>query len=723
MNVNVLRPSVLTELFGQENASVFHHFLDPDTVIDAEQKITKVFGPPKKRKKLLIAGGSGIVGFGKSLQFASRLFTHGVKTIVVDLPNTGFDWSEAKKLLANRFSSEKVESILGSIVFLHTDNDGKMTKEIQSQEIALVFEAIPENKNLKRSFFRHVRSLWPNAILLSATSGFQAKVLFENIDNSGFCTIAHPSFPHLTNKWFEIVGPGLETSVDKVTYEKIVNLFLAIELVPKHVKDAPSFVLDRIFCGLLNCCLLYMEKTYLLPQQIDTMTQKLFGPQVNPFFSHDFISGKRWGAANALSLSCLKDLDEYYGSTLFTPHSKLLRAVRLVQDKHQFMWCQNNISGNIAPKKEDQELFKIYTLGGLAVIVSQILHEKIADTETINGITENCALFAKGILNMFKSLGKKEVCRLAQDFIKDQNINPNLFHPEVFEDMHNWWLYVNVEVVEGKEWFGLVTFSRDSYSWMLDEELNRAFDFLCNLGIERVLIIPDFATSYQFGVGADTTEFTALLTPEDGVNLSYCWSKTAQRLSNNFRYSVALIKGRAWGGMLELALHCHHVFVEKKSSLRFPEVTLNIIPGMEGLHIPFRRVNQKNQKWVYELLMNGEAVSGEEAAEHKLVTFAGSWKEIVKKSLYFMNGKNCILPRSVSLKRAVTTTDLTLEGLPISRVHERGFVQVYEPTCRALMLEGIKQCCSLPHFQAINRQSKISGRALFAPWGFLKKKN
>lgn len=719
MDMNILRPSALAELFGKEDASVFHHFLDPETAQDTEQTIVAIFGPSENKKKILIAGGLGIVGFGKSLQFASRLYVHGVKTVVVDLPETQFDWNEARKLLAKKFTLEKVEKILRSIIVLQTNHTGQMTEEIQNQDVAIIFEAIPEKKDLKQSFFKHVRSLWPEAILLSATSGFQAKVLFNKIKNPDLCTIAHPSFPHLTNKWFEVVGPGSQAPIDEVTYKKVVNLFLAIGLVPKRVKDAPSFVLDRIFCGLLNCCLSYMEETNFLPQQIDTMAKKLFGPQVNPFFSHDFIAGKHWGAANALSLSCLTDLDRHYGGNLFAPHPELRKADELAKDKHQFVWCRNSAPGNIAPQEGDEELFREYTLGGLAVIVSQILHEEIAGIETINGITEKCALFAKGILSMFKSIDKEEVCRLAQKFITIQDINPKLFHPEVFEGMHNWFLYVNVEIVEDQERFGLVTFSRDSYSWMLDEELNRAFDFLQSIGVDRVLVAPDFATSSQFGVGAETTEFVAIKEPKDGVNLSYCWSRTVRRLTSDFKCSAALVRGRAWGGMLELALHCHHVFAEKESSLRFPEVTMKIIPGMDGLHLPFRRiVDKKNQQWVYKLLMNGEAVSGKEAAGHGLITFAGSWKDVIKTSLGIMNSKVC----GTYFENTVTTADLTLEGLPVCRVHERGFVEAYSSACRTLMLLGIKQCCSLPYSKAIEQQSRISGRALFAPWGFLKKK-
>ena len=115
------------------------------------------------------------------------------------------------------------------------------------------------------------------------------------------------------------------------------------------------------------------------------------------------------------------------------------------------------------------------------------------------------------------------------------------------------------------------------------EELNRAIDWLKAAKIERVILGPDFHLSTQM-VGADTTEFfPALETTEAGESLSARWSATARRLHTEFQTSVAVITGkRCLGGMLELATHCHFVVATNGTSLGFPEVTLPVVPGMEG---------------------------------------------------------------------------------------------------------------------------------------------
>ncbi|MDP3998319.1 MAG: enoyl-CoA hydratase-related protein [bacterium] len=723
-----LRPSALAELYGSyaddHGTSIFNRFFNPEASLDTESAIANIFGPRDKRKSLLVAGATGIVGFGKTLQFASRLFRHGVKVVAIDLPGMRFDAGAAEKLLSAKFTGVEVKEIMSNIVFLHTGSDGKITEEIGRENAAVVFEAIPEKKELKQKFFEDARSHWQRAILLSATSGFEAKVLFDGIEGRELCTIAHPAFPHLTNKWFEVVGSGSGAPVGELVFRKIADLFLALGLIPKRVGDVPSFVLDRIFCGLFNFCLMFGEKTKLAPQQIDNTARKVFGPRVSPFLSHDYISGEKFGAANALTLSCLSGLEGHYGGGLFSPHKELSKAVRMrAGGKNKFVW-HGELPACIAPREKDEELFRVYALGGLAVVVSQILHEKIAGTETVNGITEGCALFSKGILNMFRALGKKEVCRLALEFVGEAGVEPSLFRPEAFEDMENWKFYVNAEIVEkAGSRFGVITMSRDSYSWVLDKELNEAMDFLLERKVRRVVIFPDMATSTQFGVGADTTEFMSLTKTEDGVNISKRWSETAWRLRKDFNRSVSIVKGKAWGGMLELALHCHYVLAEKDASLRFPEVTLKIVPGMGGLHVPFRRVGKKNERWAFELLMNGEAVSGKEAAERGLVNFSGEWEEITGNILGFLISEKRGPNEAVFVEKGVVLDDIKLDGLPDTRIGERGFMQPYSPDCRKAIFGGITKTCSLPSFTlAVEAQARASGEAMFAPWGFLGKK-
>jgi len=65
---------------------------------------------------------------------------------------------------------------------------------------------------------------------------------------------------------------------------------------------------------------------------------------------------------------------------------------------------------------------------------------------------------------------------------------------------------------------------------------------------------------------------------------------------------------RCLGGMLELLMHCHYVVAVKGAQLGMPEVTLPVVPGMEGCHWPFRKAQAGDWPKVLHLLLGGSAL-------------------------------------------------------------------------------------------------------------------
>lgn len=188
------------------------------------------------------------------------------------------------------------------------------------------------------------------------------------------------------------------------------------------------------------------------------------------------------------------------------------------------------------------------------------------------------------------------------------------WHPEAFAamDTPEWGqLYVNAEH-DGT--VGIVTIGRESYNADVDAELNRALDWLEQQKIDRVLLTGDFHLSTQL-VGADTSEFfPALGDVAAGTKVSGTWSRTARRLFDDFAVSVAFINGkRCLGGMLELMLHCDYVVAVDDASLGFPEVTLPVVPGMEGCHWPFRKARKDQWPKLLNLLLSGRPVRAADA--------------------------------------------------------------------------------------------------------------
>ena len=140
----------------------------------------------------------------------------------------------------------------------------------------------------------------------------------------------------------------------------------------------------------------------------------------------------------------------------------------------------------------------------------------------------------------------------------------------------------------------------------MDAELNRAIDWLQKEKIERVIVTGDFHLATQM-VGADTTDFYPAMTDASaGETIAAAWSRTARRLHDGFAVSVGLVNGkRCLGGMLELLMHCHYLVAVDGAELGMPEVTLPVVPGMEGCHWPFRRMAREHWPAFLAMLLAG----------------------------------------------------------------------------------------------------------------------
>jgi enoyl-CoA hydratase/carnithine racemase len=147
-------------------------------------------------------------------------------------------------------------------------------------------------------------------------------------------------------------------------------------------------------------------------------------------------------------------------------------------------------------------------------------------------------------------------------------------------------------------------------------------------------------------VGADTSDFYPAMTDEAaGVAIAATWSRTARRLNADFRESVGLINGkRCLGGMLELMMHCHWLVAVSGCRLGMPEVTLPVVPGMEGCHWPFRRMAEKHWPRLLTMLLEGRQISAGDGVGW-LLDFAGPFDEALKTAWKLASGGDPGIPR------------------------------------------------------------------------------
>lgn len=648
---------------------------------DTAALVDQVFGPANDRGCLVISGANGIVGAGKAMQFASRLQPYGVTVVALDMPNAPDGIGQKYPGLVASFGREAADRIMGSIVQLKYD--GKtLPPALAGFKPKFLLEAIPEILELKKAHFAMFRAAYPGIEIRSVTSGFPSKELGVGV--------AHPAFPHEINKVFEIV----EEKPSAIT-----QLLWSMGLLPMEVSDHWSFILDVLFCGVALASLRYHETSNTPYWKIDKFVRKYYGP--NPLRAHDAIGAK---GSNFLTWSCLHHLSKEYGP-LFEPTADLTER----KETGQNWYPPNHFRPLVdwALTSEGESEFQTAIAGPLIQMTALMVHEHRSHLAQMNAIGEICAQFRSGLPAMIRAMGKAKAVALVEAYQKQHPESAKSpWHAGALDRLAEpeWQqLYVNAEH-DGT--VGVITISRESYNGDVDVELNRAIDWLKAAKIERVILTSDFHLSTQM-VGADTSEFfPALDDVKAGQSLSERWTATSRRLHTDFATSVGVIVGkRCLGGMLELMSHCHFVVAAKGTQLGLPEVTLPVVPGMEGCHWNFRKTKTADWPKLMTMLLTGKSVKAEDAVGW-LIDASGSMNESLATAWAIASGTSKIERRAFNAG--------ALSGLP----EPDGLPAAEGPSLEAgrkAILDCVKASCGAPLADALSIQAKHSAEFMKTP--------
>ncbi len=637
--------------------------------VDAAALVDQVFGPAGSRGALVISGANGIVGAGKVMQLGSRLEPFGIPIVGLDFPNAPDGVSPKYAGLVSTFGRDRAAAIMSNVIRLNYD--GKtLPSSLAGFRPRMLLEAIPEVLDIKKAHYATFRAAFPDIEIRSVTSGFPSRELGVGI--------AHPAFPHEINKVYETV----ESSPSAIT-----QLLWALGLLPMPVSDDWSFVLDVLFCGVTNASLRYHGATNMPYWKVDKYVRKFFGP--NPLRAHDAIGAK---GANFLTWSCLHHLSGEYGE-LFAPTADLVER----KDTGQNWYPPNHFRPLVdwSMTRDDEEVFTTWVGGAIIQMTALMLKEQRSHLTQLNAIGELCAQFRQGVLAAIRDLGAdRAIARVKAYHALHPGAAGSAWHPEVFDRLGeaDWQqLYVNAEH-DGT--VGVITISRESYNHDVDAELNRAIDWLKAAKIDRVILSGDFHLSTQM-VGADTSEFfPALSDVAAGEAVSSTWSRTARRLHAEFATSVGVITGkRCLGGMLELMTHCHYVLATDGTQLGFPEVTLPVVPGMEGCHWPFRKATAAQWPRLVQLLLTGRPVVAGDATGW-LIDFAGPVDAVVSTAWALASGTDAGVARRAFVDGALTGIPSDVPGVsgaggPATEAARRAIMETVQASCGALLSEAL----------------------------------
>ena len=646
--------------------------------------VDRVFGSNGKRGALVVTGANGIVGAGKTMQLGSRLQPFGVPSVAIDFPGAPDGIGKQYGGLVRAFGREGADKIMESIT--RFTYDGKnLPKQLKDYNPRFLLEAIPEILEIKKAHYEIFRAAFPEIEIRSVTSGFPSSELGVGI--------AHPAFPHEINKVWEIVEP--EPS-------DITKMFWALGLIPIPVSDHWSFVLDVLFCGVTLAASRYHRATNMPFWKIDKFIRRLLGP--NPMRAHDAIGAK---GATFLTWSCLHHLSQKYGE-LFTPTQDFIELKESGQNWYPLNHFRPLVNWSMDGDEEKE--FETWILGAMFQMASLLLHERRAEPANLNIIGELCAQFSPGIVATLRSYGADKAAGVVTAY---HELHPeaanSAWYPEAFDrlgDADCQQLYVNAEH-NGK--FGVITIGRESYNSDVDAELNRAIDWLKSEKIGSVVVTGDFHLSTQM-VGADTNDFFPALDDEaKGLDISRSWSQTARRLSDDFEVSVGFVNGkRCLGGFLELMMHCHYLVAVDDAQLGMPEVTLPVVPGMEGCHWSFRKTDPANWPKLIELLLTGRSVKAPDAVGW-LADFAGSLEDSLSMVAKILTGGDHGLPR-----RKVETG--ALSGIPKEAGGQMPAGDEAAEAARRAIMDSVVSSCEATLADAIDIQAKHSAGFMTGAW-------
>ncbi|RKY95937.1 MAG: hypothetical protein DRQ13_06410 [Ignavibacteriae bacterium] len=661
--------------------TVLEIFKNGKLPVDTGEIVEQVFGSPDERGCLVISGANGIVGAGKAMQLGSRLEPFNVPVVGLDFPGVPDGINKKYQGLVDTFGKKGADKIMANVIRLSYDG-GSLPAKLKEFKPKFLLEAIPEILDVKKNHYDLFKKSYPGIEIRSVTSGFPGTELGVGI--------AHPAFPHEINKIWEIV----ESEPSAVT-----KLLWGLGLIPVPVSDHWSFVLDVLFCGITLAGLRYHEATNMPFWKIDKYVRKTMGP--NPFRAHDVIGA---AGANFLTWSCLHHLTNNYGE-LFEPTTELVEHKESGQNWYPPNHFRPLVNWSLDDKEQDK--FLNWIQGPLFQMLSLLLYEKRGHLSHINAISEICAQFQPGVIANIRSAGLDTVIKRVENY---QNLHPQAaktcWYPEVFEKMDDpeWQqLYVNAEH-DGST--GVITIGRESYNGDVDSELNRAINWLHAEGIKSVIVTGDFHLSTQM-VGADTGDFfPALEKVEEGIKISSTWSTTARRLYDEFEVSVGYINGkRCLGGFLELLIHCHYLISVDDAKLGMPEVTLPVVPGMEGCHWSFRKTNNKDRQKLLKLLLEGEQVKAKDAVGW-LIDFAGSHNEALQIAWKIVTGKDHGL-----VKRDVKENSLNEISFDIKlQVPDNPGMEA----ARKAIIETIRDSCGADLKEALTVQAKHSAEFMIS---------
>ena len=473
----------------------------------------------------------------------------------------------------------------------------------------LVIEAATENISLKQQLFARIEEIVSeDAIITSNTSSIPANRLFLKMKKPQRATVTHFFAPAWRSLPVEVIT-WEKASQEIVDY--LFWMFAATGKVPIITNDAICFVLDRIFDNWCN------EAAYLLDvassSQINHIAEEFVF--AGPFYVLNMAKGNPIIVeTNTLQM---EEGSHYRPAPIFSSVAE---------------WQTLPPGSRLEVAEDIKQIVRDRLLGILFSQSFDVINRGIGTAEDLNFGCQVALGFRKGPFDIMQELGEAEVNRIMTKFQAERPGFPGAQKP--FAEYQDFRRHILVDEMDGAK---IITIRRPQAMNAISDDINDEILGVFQENIANPSVKGFVITGYgqaAFSAGADIGRFPEMLgNREASVQYARDCAKVQLFMDNMDKPVVAAISGLALGGGLEVAIRCHSIIATKKSTFRFPEITLGILPGIGGCIVPYRKWLQ-GAKVFHEMLCLARPIGAKEAADIGMVTrLADNYFDMIKEAV------------------------------------------------------------------------------------------
>jgi enoyl-CoA hydratase/3-hydroxyacyl-CoA dehydrogenase len=501
----------------------------------------------------------------------------------------------------------------------------------------LVIEAVPESLELKQSVLRDVSMSAPReAILASNTSNIRISDLATAASGPERVVGMHFFNPPMIMKLVEVI-PGAGT--DPAVADRIADVCGKLgRTAVKVAKDSPGFIVNRINAADTLFFCLVLDRGVAAPAEVDNFA-KAQGLPMGPYELLDFV-GVDIGADSLAYFS--KALSPEYGKG--TAFAQMVKEGKLGKKtgKGFYDWSTGRA---LIPKTPPTDKITIMDIFALEINESvKLIEEGVATPEDIEKGVVLGMNRPFGPISVAKDLSNAEVKSKLEELVK-------AFDCEIFAPAKTIVAGKMRDAVEGRVspapqaspgqaaakpvvptagttggagsirleklpgGVARVVLNRPRLNLINGEVLDGLDAIITELWDDpEVRVVVVTGEGGVFSAGFELTQYV----PSSVAMMEFArkGERVMKRLTELPKLTVAVLKGYALGGGLELALSCDLRLATEDVELRFPELTRGLVPAWSGTQRLPRLVGLSRAN---SMILASESIGGRRGYEIGLV--------------------------------------------------------------------------------------------------------